>query len=458
VIPLPRHVMRSDGRWRPGGASPRLSRGAEGAADLARDVLGYVPDLVLDGAGDPEGYRVHVEHDGAELRAATVAGLRHGIATLRQLTQDGSVPYLDIDDAPHLPWRGALLDVARWYFPIDYLRRFVDVMALHKLNRFHLHLTDDQGWRIEITRYPRLTSIGSRRAGSQVGHARDGVIDNVLHGGYYTQDELRGLVRHAAARGVEIVPEIDFPGHTTAAIAAYPELGNGATPEVSRRWGVHTTVLNAEPPTLEFCKNVLDEVMDVFPSPWVHLGGDECPTDEWLAAPHRAHELGLDPARLQTWFTDELVAHVRSRGRTAIVWDEAVHAGLDPETVAMAWRDAAQGERAADLGHHVVMTPQQRTYFDWYQDDGPDEPLAIHGLTTLADVIGFDPGDVLGTQGMLWTEYLPTPAAVDYMAFPRLAALADIAWSGPGAAGLLDRLRGNQTLLEALGVHGRPMA
>jgi hexosaminidase len=217
-------------------------------------------------------------------------------------------------------------------------------------------------------------------------------------------------------------------------------------------------VLNAEPRTLEFCTSVLDEVLDMFPAPWVHLGGDECPTDEWVAAPRRARELGLHPSRLQTWFTRELTAHVRTRGRTAIVWDEALSADLHPETIVMAWRDTAQGERAAAFGHPVVMTPQQRTYFDWYQAAGPDEPLAIHGLTTLDDVIAFDPGEVLGTQGMLWTEYLPTPAAVDYMAFPRLAALADVAWSGPGASGLRDRLGAHQHRLEALGVHGRPLA
>ena len=439
----------------------------------------------------PEGYRLDADESGVRIRAASVAGLRHGIQTLRQLLPaeiystprtpgagpdpawgavtaagpDRRVPAVRIRDKPRFGWRGSMLDVARWYLPLPYLYRYVETLAVHKLNRLHLHLTDDQGWRFEVHRRPLLTEVGAWRAESPAGHASQQQYDGRPHGGFYTQAELRDLVAFAAHRGVEVVPEIDLPGHTTAAIAAYPWLGNAAGPGggtdgaggagtgsrgpvVSRDWGVHRTVLNLEEPTLRFCREVLDEVMDVFPAPWIHLGGDECPTDEWQASVRvreRVRELGLAGAgQVQEWFTRQLSAHLIANGRTPIVWDEAATPGLPPRALVMAWRSQQYGMAAAAAGHQVIMAPERYTYFDHYPSDEPGQPVAIGGLTRLPDVFGWDPvpadagpqvsDRILGTQGQLWTEYLPSPERVDEMAYPRLTALAERAWSAPGGS------------------------
>ena len=424
--------------------------------------------LRLDGAGravaDPldvdESYRLDVTTDGIVITAPHVAGLRHGVQTLRQLlppeiyaahTATGvtwRVPCVRISDAPRLRWRGSLLDVGRYFLPLDYLHRYVETLAVHKLNRFHLHLTEDQGWRMQVQRYPRLTEIGAWRAESEVGARGEERFDGTPHGGFYTQDELRALVAFAARRGVEVVPEIDMPGHMTAAIAAHPELGNtGVQLEVATRWGVHPTVLNLDESTFGVLTNVLTEVMDVFPAPWVHIGGDECPTQEWAASPaarSRMRELGLSSVgQLQEWFTARICAFLREHDRTPVVWDEAATADLDRDVIVMAWRDADLGFAAAERGHRVVMTPQQSTYFDWYQSDEPGQPVAQPGLTTLrtayehwtepAGLSAAALARIIGTQGQLWTEYLPTPQRVDEMAYPRLCALAERAWSTPSA-------------------------
>jgi hexosaminidase len=483
LIPAPTSAQAAVGWWRITGTTTiTCDPGARASAELLRDYLvvtGLPLPLApaqatttsqatsLDGEislslspSDPElggeGYRLDVDERGVRICAESPAGLRHGVQTLRQLLPatiyaarppagvDWRVPFVRISDRPRFSWRGSLLDVGRWHLPVEYLHRYVELLAVHKMNRLHLHLTDDQGWRFEVTRYPDLTAVGAWRAESPAGHARDGRGDGRSHGGFYTQQELRELVEFAARRGVEVMPEIDLPGHVTAAIAAYPRLGNGTAPmAVSTRWGVHDRVLNVHAGTVQFCRDVLDEVMEVFPARWVHLGGDECPTTEWAASPsagRRVRELGLSGVQdLQEWFLNRLCAHVHAQGRTPVVWDEAFTAGLHPSAVVMAWRDEAVGVAAAAAGRDVVMAPQQRTYFDHHQDDGPDQPLAIGGLTRLRDVVDYDPAPasmtdgsrrrVLGTQGQLWTEYLPTPARVDEMAYPRLAALAERAWS-----------------------------
>jgi hexosaminidase len=432
-----------------------------------------------------EGYALSATSDGVRISAVSTAGLRHGIQTLRQLLppqvfgsepQPGlawRVPCVEISDSPRFGWRGSLLDVGRWYLPMDYLYRYVETLAVHKLNRFHLHLTDDQGWRFEVNRYPRLTAIGGWRRESQRGHRREPRYDGTPHGGYYTQQELRDLVAFAGRRGIEVIPEVDLPGHVTAAIAAYPELGNGAAPlAVSREWGIHTSVLNIEEPTLDFVENVIDELIDVFPSPWVHIGGDECPTTEWAESPavhERLRSLGLDNVdQIQPWFTNRISAHLRGSGRTAVVWDEAVAEDLDDATIVMAWRSEQHGIEAAVRGFQVIMSPQQRTYFDWAQSDEPDEPIAQPGLTTLRQVYDYDPSPdrltaevrrrIIGTQGQLWTEYLPTPQRVDDMAYPRLCALAERAWSSSDTdyPGFADRLGSHVRRLSAAGVSVRP--
>lgn len=440
--------------------------------------------LALDPAASRDGdeaYSLEIVDD-VRLSAATVAGLRHGIQTLRQLAGPAGsperwrLPRTRISDGPRLPWRGVLLDVGRWFLPLPQLRRYVDVLAAHKLTTLHLHLTDDQGWRFESMQYPRLTEVGAWRRESPLGHERDRRHDGCEHGGCYTQAELRGLIAFADRRGVEVLPEIDLPGHTTAAIAAYPQLGNTdvAGPfEVSTSWGVHTSVLNPQETTMRFVEDLLDEVLDVFPSRYVHLGGDECPTTEWEASPAaraRAAQLGLSgPGRLQSWFSARACAFVLDRGRIPMVWDEAADdPALARDAVVMAWRDARYGMEAARRGHPVVMTPCQSVYLDHNACAEPDRPLAHDGSTTLRDAYAFDPvpsdeppdvrARILGTQAQIWTEYLRTAAHIDALAFPRLCAIAERAWSArpPDYDDFARRLRAHVPRLREHGISVPP--
>jgi hexosaminidase len=499
VVPLPTSMEVTGGWWELGSRTTiAYDTGAAHCAQLLRHYLD-VTGLPLAVSTDPasagitlqltdddgnlgdEGYRLSATTDGVRISAVSTAGLRHGIQTLRQLLppqvfgterqpiQTWRIPCVEISDSPRFGWRGSMLDVGRWHLPMDYIYRYVETLAVHKMNRFHLHLTDDQGWRFEVKKYPRLTEIGAWRRESQLGYFRDQRYDGTPHGGFYTQQELRDLVAFAGRRGIEVIPEIDLPGHVTAAIAAYPWLGNRSDPvAVAREWGIHTSVLNIEEPTLDFVASVIDELIDVFPSPWVHIGGDECPTTEWETTPAvatRVRQLGLGGAdQIQSWFTNRMTAHLRRNGRTAIVWDEAVADDLDASTIVMAWRSERQGIEAATRGFQVIMSPQERTYLDWAQSDAPGEPVAQPGVTTLRQVYGYDPspasfpvdvGDrIIGTQGQLWTEYLPTPQRVDDMAYPRLCAIAERAWSSadPDYRDFADRLVAHGQRLSAAGV------
>ncbi|MFI6597612.1 beta-N-acetylhexosaminidase [Nonomuraea sp. NPDC050536] len=428
IIPRPARLTRQPGFWRPtpDGVTLRIERTGLG----------------------PEGYRLSVTPDGVLATAEDERGLRWAEQTLRQLEADGQVPCVEIEDAPRFPWRGVMLDVGRWWFPVGFLRRMIDLAALHKLNVVHLHLTDDQGWRMEIERYPRLTEVGAWRAESMLGHHRDQRYDGRPHGGFYTKQELRELVEYGTSRGVTLVPEIDLPGHMRAAIAAYPHLGNHPEAElpVPGEWGVHEQVLNVEEETIRFCQDVLAEVMEVFPSPYVHIGGDECPKQEWRESPRvqqRMRELELpDEDALQSWFVGRMAEFLSAHGRRLVGWDEIVEGGLVPGATVMSWRSEEGGIAAAKAGHDAVMCPSSHTYFDHYQADPDTEPLAIGGLTTLAQVYAYEPvpagldagaaHHILGTQGQVWTEYLPTPEQVEYMAFPRLCALAEVAWGTTG--------------------------
>ncbi|MGH9063075.1 MAG: beta-N-acetylhexosaminidase [Acidimicrobiales bacterium] len=470
----------------------------------------------------PEGYRLVVSPDGAGIRACSPAGLAHGVQTLRQLLppavfrhapvagEPWVAPCVEIEDAPRFSWRGGHLDTARHFLPLSFLLRYVDLLAVHKLNVLHLHLTDDQGWRLPSRRYPRLTEVGSWRRESMAGHhsdlpsgsepggpsaggssdggSSDGGsgrrsggepgprFDGIPHGGHYSVDDLRELVAYAAERFVTVVPEVDLPGHTQAAIAAYPGLGNrDVPPEVGTEWGVSDHVLNLEDDTLAFCRHVLTEVVDLFPSVFVHTGGDECPTTEWRAsrrAEERVRALGLGGVEeIQSWYTHRLADVLTGAGRRLVGWDETLEGGLPPGAVVMSWRGEEGGVAAARAGHDVVMTPERRCYFDHYQSDDPDEPLAIGGCTTLQDVYGYDPvppdlaGDpeaqahVLGTQFQVWTEYLPSAEAVEYMAFPRACALAEVAWSEDHGdfSDFSERLRAHIGRLDSLGVNYRPL-
>jgi hexosaminidase len=385
---------------------------------------------------------------------------------------------VEIEDYPRFGWRGAMLDVARHFMPKEFVLKFIDLIALHKLNVLHLHLTDDQGWRLEIKRYPRLTEVGAWRKETLVGkYQRDAAAetyDGKPHGGFYTQADVREIVAYANARGVHIVPEIEMPGHGQAAIAAYPELGNtGQQLPVRTRWGICENVFNVEESTIQFLQNVLAEVLDLFPSPFIHIGGDEAPKTQWKASPAaqtRMRELGLqNEDELQSYFVRRMDAFLNSRGRRLVGWDEILEGGLAPNATVMSWRGEDGGIVAAKAGHDVVMAPNRHTYLDYYQsEDRTTEPLAIGGYIPLAKVYDYEPipaalsaeeaQHVLGAQGQLWTEYMPTPKQVEYMAFPRLCALAEVLWTPAAAkeyAGFMARLPTHLQRLRILDVNFR---
>jgi len=470
-------------------AGTRLA-GPGPVAELVRSLLGPATGFsfaegtggielteVADAALGPEGYRLSVTPDGISA-SGSVAGLRWAVQTLRQLlpvevfsrepVTDArwTVPCVDIVDVPHHAWRGALLDVARWCHPVDFLHRFVDLLAMHKVNRLHLHLTDDQGWRFEVPRYPLLTEVGGYRAESAAGHAREGRFDGVPYGGCYPQAQLRGLVAYAATLGVDIMPEIDVPGHMQAAIAAYPSLGNdpGRPLPVRTAWGISAHILNVEDSTVDFVKHVLDEVVTVFPFGYVHLGGDEVPPDEWLAsaaARARAEAEGLSRVDgLVGWWATRLAEHLATHGRRIGVWDELLDRGAPEGAMVFAWQESSRVKLARDQGFDVVAVPQEYVYLDWAESDSPDEPLAIRGAVPLSRVYGFQPGEVHGVQGQMWSEYTPTPSLVEYRAFPRLVAIAELGWTDPHPrdfAGFRGRLAGHLARLDRLGVNYRPL-
>lgn len=439
-------------------------------ADLLRELLGPATGLPLADGGDDaelvftlddtaglgeEGYRLTVDGAGVRAVAGTLAGLRWAVQALRQLLPpqayaaapvtgvEWTLPYAAIEDRPRYPWRGIMVDVGRWYQPVSWLRTVIDLLAVHRMNTLHLHLTEDQGWRFEVKRHPRLTEVGAWRQESPIGHENIKQADRTPHGGHYTQDELRELVAYAARRGVTVVPEIDLPGHTTAAIAAYPELGNnpGTQLATGTRWGIYDTVLNCDDATVRFMKDVLDELVDVFPSTLIHLGGDEVPPAEWSANPGaqaRMKELGLtEPEDLLGWWISELAAHLREHGRRVVVWDELVGRGAPAEAVVMAWRHQDKVIEALQAGHDVVASPCEHLYLDYYESDAPGEPVSIGGLLPLEKVYAYqsEPDEppaghnrVLGVQGNLWGEYLPTVGRAAYNLLPRMSAVAEAGW------------------------------
>jgi hexosaminidase len=439
----------------------------------------------------PEGYRLTVDAAGVRIDAADEAGLHYGRETLKQLLPPAAyrrapiadepwrVPFVQITDRPRFRWRGALLDVARHFLPKAEVLRFIDLMALHKLNVLHFHLTEDQGWRLEIKRYPKLTEIGAWRKETVVGnpHAPEPRYDGRPHGGYYTQDDIREIVAYAAARQITVVPEIDVPGHSMAAIAAYPELGNQDVPSAERprevwtRWGVTEEVLNVEEATIEFYQNVLDEVCDLFPSEYVCIGGDECPKAEWQSsarAQQRMAELGLaDEDELQAWFLNRLGDHLAKKGRKLLGWDEILDGELSPGTVVASWRGTEGAVEAARRGHDTVNCPVGWVYLDFKQSDDPEEPIPVSVTTSLEKVYSFEPipadldpalaHHVIGAQANIWTEYMDSPRTIDYMAFPRLCAFAETVWSSGERdfAEFSERLATHLTRLDAIGVEYR---
>ncbi|WP_225824047.1 beta-N-acetylhexosaminidase [Streptomyces naphthomycinicus] len=499
LIPLPTRVAFRPGHFTLDATTTlRVPHAAAPAAALLRTLLApatglplpaspdgpfvFTLDPRLSGLGE-EGYGLTVSPEAIVLRAAHPTGLLHGIQTVRQLLppealapepQPGvtwQLPCVEITDVPRHAWRGFLLDVARHFQPMSQVRRYVDLMALHKLNVLQLHLTDDQGWRMPIAAYPRLTEVGGRRAESMVGPAGSRVFDGVPHEGAYTRRELTELVAYAAARGITVVPEIDMPGHMRAALAAYPEFGNfpGRRLDVWTHWGVCETVLGVQEPAFGFVRTVLDEVLDVFPSPHVHIGGDECPTTEWAASPvarSRAAAEGLaDTAALHGWFLGRVGGHLIERGRIPTAWAETGE-GLPARFTLLTWRDPEHTRIALKRGHDVISAQHQATYLDYAQSARPEEPQgqpggvvdlrAVHAHTPPDDTDV--PGRVLGVQAQVWTEFAPGADHIDYLAFPRLCALADRAWHGsPSWPGFRGRLATHVARLAALGVRYGPL-
>ncbi|HTK41161.1 MAG TPA: beta-N-acetylhexosaminidase [Gemmatimonadales bacterium] len=444
------------------------------------------------GSESPESYRLVVSKHGAMLSASTPAGLFHGLQTLRQLLPPQfeeedrapttasavrwAIPALEIRDAPRFPYRGLLVDVARHYYPPEFIKTVIDLLALYKLNTLHLHLTDDQGWRLEIKKYPRLTEIGAWRKETIVGQHFDPYVgDSTPHGGFYTQDQIRDLVAYAAARQITILPEIEMPGHAQAALAAYPELScTGGPFEVSTKWGTHENIYCPSERTFAFLEDVLVEVMQLLPSRYIHIGGDEVPKKQWKESPVAQEVIrreGLaDEEGLQSYFIRRIERFLIAHQRKLIGWDEILEGGLAPEATVMSWRGVAGGIEAVRQGHDVIMTPANRTYFDYYQGDSTVEPLAIGGFLPIDSVYAFEPAPleltpeqarhVVGAQGNVWTEYIATPDHLEYMLLPRMLALSEVLWSPKQARSwhrFAARLPAHFERLDAMGVEYRKM-
>ena len=435
-----------------------------------------------------EGYVLEVRPASIVARAPEEAGLFYAVQTLRQLLPPEifreapvggvrwRIPAVSIEDRPRFGWRGGHLDAGRHFMPKEFVKKYIDLLALHKFNVFHWHLTEDQGWRLEIKQYPRLTDVGGWRKETLVGRPRrDAQYDGRRHGGFYTQEDAKEVVAYAKARHITVVPEIEMPGHAQAAIAAYPELGvTGQPVEVATTWGVFSDILNAEPATIQFMQNVLKEVMDIFPSRYIHIGGDEAEKSKWKASERiqaRMKELGVkDEHELQSWFIRQMDTFLVSHKRRLVGWDEILEGGLAENAVVMSWRGVKGGIEAARAKHDVVMAPTSHTYFDYAQSKAPGEPQSASSFLPLETVYAFDPvpaeleGEfakhVLGAQGQLWSEYMPTPKQVEYQAFPRMAALAEVVWSPKELrdyAGFLQRLAAHQERLRILDVNFRPL-
>ena len=470
VVPLPAEVVTGVGSFNVGAATvvhvPRGDRDADQAARYLVELWTRTNGLTLpvtigtantatgtdtiaferhSGFG-PEAYAIEAAPHAVTVSATSAAGLFYGAVTLWQLLPPGGaagqIPAQSIRDKPAYAWRGLMLDSARHFQSPAFIRSMIDWMALHKLNVLNWHLTDDQGWRLEIRKYPRLTSVGAWRIPAVV----PGTPTPQRYGGFYTQDEVREIVSFAASRHVQIIPEIDMPGHAQAAIAAYPELGSiDAKPSlpVSNRWGVHTHLFNLEPATFEFLENVLSEILQLFPSRYIHVGGDEAVKDEWNASPTvraRARRLGIhDAAAMQTYFTQKIAQFLSARGRRAVGWDEIMQPGLPRDAVVMAWRGASGAHAAAMKGNDTVLAPDPALYFDHRQSNLATEPPGRLNIISLEDVYRFEPDThelsdiqrrhILGLQAELWTEHIATERRVEWMALPRAAALAEVGWS-----------------------------
>ena len=482
VVPLPEHIVEGQGTFRLTsdaevvllfdderlsgvtaalnkvlmplfGRGPRV-RHADKAADHAVNVT-------RDETMPAEAYRLFVTPCRIDIVAGGAQGAFYAVQTLRQLLPAAAyeaddvraveLPVVTIEDKPCLGYRGMMLDVGRHFFTVDEVKEALDIMALHKLNVFHWHLTDDQGWRIEIRKYPKLTEIGSVRSRTLIGRDPGGTydencnFDETPYGGYYTQDEIRDVVNYAAERFITVIPEIEFPGHAVGALASYPWLGcTGEQYEVRQTWDIDDRVFCiGKETTFEFIEGVLEEVLELFPSEYIHIGGDECPTVMWKKCPHCKARMKAErlkrPRRLQNYATARVEKFLNAHGRRLIGWDEILEGEVTPTATIMSWRGAEGGIKAAKMGNHAIMAPTTHCYLDYYQTrDTAGEPLAIGGYLPVEKVYSLDPYEmltadeqrcILGVQANLWTEYIATWPHAEYMLLPRLSALAEVGWS-----------------------------
>ena len=487
VVPLPQNIQMQKGEPFVLNADVQilagegLQREAEFLRQYMKEVTGidipiaqkrikkvrYISLTVSPRVTESEGYVMNVSAKSIFIEGGSAAGVFYGIQTLRKsiaVSQNSTVysqifPAVEITDAPRFSWRGMHLDCSRHFWSVDFIKKFIDLLALHNMNVFHWHLTDDQGWRIEIKKWPKLTEVGSQRSGTIIGTNSD-LDDGITYGGFYTQAEAREIVRYAAERHITVVPEIDMPGHMLAALASYPELGcTGGPYQVGHYWGVYKDVLCVgNPKVYQFVEDVLTEIMDIFPSEVIHIGGDETPTDKWQQCPKcqalaKTFPVATDTpsgdfepltsklSPLQAHFTRRVFDFLASKGRRALGWDEILD-GSPKDAMIMSWRGSAPGAKAAEAGHDVVMTPTTHCYFDYQQvEDTQFEPSRCGGFIPIEKVYSLDPAPdslsvearrhILGTQANLWSEYMTTESTVEYQALPRMSALAEVQWTQP---------------------------
>ena len=473
VVPLPKSVVMAKGL--PfnltnattivyEGSNPEMKRNARFLSEYIQQASG-IKTAVLDKRDkkaaaivltiDPkvtgaEAYRLSVNNKQVTIAASTPAGVFYGIQTLRkslpvQTTGEAiTLPAVTVADAPRFGYRGMMLDCARHFFPLSFVKKFIDILAMHNMNVFHWHLTEDQGWRLEIKSHPELTAKSSMRSGTVIGHNAT-VDDSIPHGGFYTQQEAREIVEYARQRHITVIPEIDMPGHMLAALAAYPELGcTGGPYEVGHRWGVYKDVLClGKESTYKFVQDVIDEVVDIFPAKYFHIGGDESPTVMWEKCPkclQKAKDENTDIKHLQQYFTNRVEKYLNGKGKSIIGWDEILEGKINQSATIMSWRGVEPGLKAAKQGHDVIMTPSSHVYFDHYQaKDTKHEPDAIGGCSPVEKVYSYEPlpdtlsaeakNRIKGVQANLWTEYIPFTTQAEYMVLPRMAALAEVQWT-----------------------------
>lgn len=465
IIPLPSQVVASPGFFYFSGSTmlnPNQNIALPGylktylkQKQTSLNANGSKNEVIFDisNQGISEGYELKITPNKIHITGNDEKGLFYGLQSFIQLLQhqplsNGSVslPCQTITDQPRFGYRGIMLDAGRYFQPVSYIKELLDIMAAYKFNTFHWHLTEDQGWRVEIEKYPKLMSKAAWRSETVVGHLnqKPRIYDGTRHGGYYTKADIREIVAYAAERKIMVIPEIEMPGHATAAVAAYPELGcTGKILEVPTEWGVKEDVYCPSEATFKFLEDVLTEIIPLFPSPYIHIGGDECPKKQWkesdLAQSVMRREGLKNEDELQSYFIRRMEGFLKTKGKKLIGWDEILEGGLAPDATVMSWRGIKGGIEAAHQGHDVIMSPNTFCYLDYYQSDAPGEPLAIGGKLTVEKVYSFDPipdelpaethKHILGGQGNIWTEYIATLPKLRYMAYSRMLALSEVLWT-----------------------------